>query len=154
MNMITTRKVATILMALPLWLTACTTELDTQLMLAARKGYMQRVRTLLNAGADANTTTIRGYPVLLYSAAIGDAEAVQALLDAGAQIDLSNSLDRETWTPLIYAASGGHKVTVKLLLEAGADVNAERLGMTALGVARAQGHSHLEQLLREAGATE
>ena len=77
-------------MVLPLWLTACTTELDTQLMLAARKGHMKRVRTLLNAGADADTTTIRGYPVLLYSAAIGDAEAVQALIDAGGEPQRQN----------------------------------------------------------------
>ncbi len=145
---------ATLLMVLPLWLIGCTTELDIQLMLAARKGHMKRVRTLLDAGADANTTTIRGFPVLLYSAAIGNAEIVQALIEAGAQIDLSNTLGREAWTPLIYAANGGHKVTVELLLEAGADVNAERFGMTALKIARSRGHTHLDQLLSDAGARE
>ncbi len=145
---------ATLLMVLPLWLIGCTTELDIQLMLAARKGHMKRVRTLLDAGADANTTSIRGFPVLLYSAAIGNAEIVQALIEAGAQIDLSNTLGREAWTPLIYAANGGHKVTVELLLEAGADVNAERLGMTALKMARSQGHTYLERLLSDAGARE
>lgn len=142
-------------MLLPIGLTACAPELDTQLMLAARKaGGSQRVRTLLNAGADANTITRRGFPILLYAAALGDVETVQALIEAGAQIDRSNTQGRETWTPLIYAARGGHKVTVKVLLEAGADVNAERRGTTALKMAISQGHTHLGPLLREAGAVD
>ncbi|MDA2933393.1 ankyrin repeat domain-containing protein [Acidobacteria bacterium AH-259-D05] len=79
---------------------------------------------------------------------------MQALIDAGAEVDRSNSKGGETWTPLIYAAKGGHKVTVKVLLDAGADVNSERGGMTALKMATSQGYTHLEQLLQEAGARE
>lgn len=155
MNRITTRTTAAILMLLPLGLTACTTEIDTQLMLTARKGGKSpRVRTLLNAGADANTVTRRGFPVLLYAAALGDVETVQALIEAGAEIERSNTQGRETWTPLMYAARGGYKATVKVLLEAGADVNAERRGTTALKMAISQGHTHLEPLLREAGAVD
>ena len=155
MNRISTRTIAALLVVLALSLTACTTEIDTQLMLTARKGGKSpRVRTLLNAGADANTITRRGFPVLLYAAALGDTETVQALIEAGAQIDRSSSMGRETYTPLIYAVRGGHKVTVRVLLEGGADVNAERRGTTALKMARSQGHTHLEQLLLEAGAVE
>jgi len=155
MNRISIRTMAALLVVLPLSFTACTPEIDSQLMLEARKGGKSlRVRTLLNAGADANTTTIRGFTVLLYPAALGDVETVQALIEAGAQVDRSNSMGREIWTPLIYAVKGGHKVTVRVLLEAGADVNAERRGTTALKMARSQGHTHLEQLLKEAGAVE
>ena len=153
MNRMSTTIMATLLVVVPLLLTACTTEIDTQLMLTAREGdNSPRIRTLLNAGADANTTNRRGYPALVYSAGFGDAETVQALIEAGARVDESNVMGRETWTPLIYAARGGHKVTVRLLLEAGADVNAERRGTTALKIARSRGHTHLEPLLREAGA--
>ncbi len=155
MNRISTRTMAALLVVLPLSLTACTTEIDTQLMLTAREGdNSPRVRTLLDAGADANATNRRGHAVLLYSAAVGDAESVQALIEAGAQVDWNNSMGGETWTPLMYAARGGHKVTVRLLLEANADVNAERRGTTALKIARSQGHSYLEPLLLEAGAVE
>jgi len=155
MNRISTRTMAALLVVLPLVLTACAPEIDSQLMITARKGGKGlRVRALLNAGADANTTTIRGFTVLLYPAALGDAETVQALIEAGAQIDRSSSMGRETYTPLIYAVRGGHKVTVRVLLEGGADVNAERRGTTALKMARSQGHIHLEQLLLEAGAVE
>ncbi len=155
MNRISTRTIAALLVVLALSLTTCTTEIDTQLMLTARKGGKSpRVRTLLNAGADANTITRRGFPVLVYAAALGDSETVQALIEAGAQIDRSNTQGRETWTPLMYAARGGHKVTVRLLLEANADVNAERRGTTALKIARSRGHTYLEPLLREAGAVD
>ena len=155
MNRISTRTIAALLVILALSLTACTTEIDTQLMLTARKGGKSpRVRTLLNAGADANAVTRRGFPVLVYAAALGDTETVLALVEAGAEIDRSNTQGRETWTPLMYAARGGHKVTVKVLLEAGADVNAERRGTTALKIARSRGHTYLEPLLREAGAVD
>ena len=155
MNIIPTRTLAAILMLLLLGLTACAAELDTQLMLTARKGGKSpRVRTLLNAGADANAVTRRGFPVLVYAAALGDTETVLALVEAGAEIDRSNTQGRETWTPLMYAARGGHKVTVKVLLEAGADVNAERRGTTAWKIARSRGHTYLEPLLREAGAVD
>jgi len=91
MNRISTRTIAALLVVLALSLTACTTEIDTQLMLTARKGGKSpRVRTLLNAGADANAVTRRGFPVLVYAAALGDTETVQALVEAGAQIDRSN----------------------------------------------------------------
>ncbi len=155
MNRISTRTIAALLVVLALSLTACTTEIDTQLMLTARKGGKSpRVRALLNAGADANTITRRGYPVLLYAAALGDTETVQALIDAGSQVDRSNSMGLDVWTPLMYAARGGHKATVRVLLEAGADVNAERRGTTALNMAISQGHTHLGPLLREAGAVD
>jgi len=115
MNRISTRTIAALLVVLALSLTACTTEIDTQLMLTARKGGKSpRVRTLLNAGADANAVTRRGFPVLVYAAALGDTETVQALIEAGAQIDRSNTQGRETWTPLMYAARGGHKATVRV----------------------------------------
>ncbi len=153
MTKTSTRTMAALLVVLPLSLTACTTEIDTQLMLTAREGSNSpRIRTLLNAGADANTTNRRGHAVLIYSAALGDTETVQALIEAGAQIDRSNTQERETWTPLMYAARGGHKATVRVLLEAGAEVNAERRGTTALKIARSRGHTYLEPLLLEAGA--
>ena len=71
MNKTSTRTVAALLVVLPLSLTACTTEIDTQLMLTARESdNSTRVRTLLAAGADANATNRRGHAVLLYSAAV------------------------------------------------------------------------------------
>ncbi len=154
MDIIPTRTVVAMLMVLTVCLTSCSVDVDTQLMQAARDREIKRVRGLLDLGADANTTNLNGFTILLYASAQGDVEIVQALIGAGAEIDRSNIKGRETWTPLIYAAKGGHKVTVKTLLEAGADVSVERQGMTALKMATSQGDTDIVRLLREAGATQ
>lgn len=143
------------LMVFPLWLTSCTQEPNFQLVTAARAGNAARVRTLLlDSAADANAANRGGWTALAYSAAQGESEGVQALLEAGADVDRSNRDAGKGLTPLTYAARGGHRVTAQLLLEAGADVNADRGGMTALKMATSRGHTSMVQLLQEAGARE
>jgi ankyrin repeat protein len=61
---------------------------------------------------------------LIEAANKGDAQAVEALLDSGADI---NARDERNQTALHHAANGGHNPVVKLLLERGADVNAKNL---------------------------
>ena len=50
----------------------------------------------------------------------GDAEAVEASLEAGADV---NAADGEGWTALHFAASEGHASIVKTLVDRGADVS-------------------------------
>ena len=137
----------------PIWLTACAPDLDTQLVQASRKGQGSRVKTLLAAGANPSATTRSGWTALIYAAARGEAEAVNALVKAGAPVDRSHRQADRGWTALIYSAQGGHILTAQILLEGGADVNVERSGMTALQMATSQGHDDMIRLLEEAGAT-
>lgn len=52
----------------------------------------------------------------------------------------------EGWTPLMFAADKGHLPTVKLLLESGAS-NKKVRGMTALKLAKVQGHDAVAKCL-------
>ncbi len=80
----------------------------------------------------------------------GHTETVNALLEAGADV---NAESRLGITALIAAAGNGRTETVKALLAAGADVNAEVIGgFTALRFAELGGHTRTVRLLRKAGA--
>ncbi|MGQ4809748.1 hypothetical protein NKDENANG_03175 [Candidatus Entotheonellaceae bacterium PAL068K] len=68
--------------------------------------------------------------VLLRATEVGDVEAMQALLDQGAAINVSNA---QGWTPLHVAAASGDIAVIELLLGYGADVNAaSNIGTTPL----------------------
>ena len=84
------------------------------------------------------------------AARMGNTDAVQALIDAGANVDAK---DEYGWTALMEAAARGHTATVQALLEGGADVNAkEKEGSTALMWAAFWGHTDTVQALLDAGA--
>jgi ankyrin repeat protein len=88
-----------------------------------------------SAGGEADGTT-----PLHRAAHAGDADAVRALLQAGARVDAAN---RYGMTPLSLAAGGGHAALVTLLLEGGASVRAAdaalRDGQTTLMLAARAG---------------
>jgi len=84
------------------------------------------------------------------AAAQGDLELVQQLLEAGADV---NNTDSWGHTPLISACWAGHKDIVQVLLERGADVKATTpRGWTALRFATTLGHPELVEFLKAAGA--
>ena len=92
---------------------------------------------------------------LLSAAEEGRAGKVKALLQRGANPDVSTDIDGDDgWTPLILAAQNGHAETVELLLQSGADVNAstEKGGITPLRQASQQNHADIVRLLLNAGA--
>jgi uncharacterized protein len=71
---------------------------------------------------------------LLLAARLGHTDAVAALLDAGADVELADKLGT---TPLIAAASGRHAACVALLVARGArTARTDQLGHTALWYAR------------------
>lgn len=86
------------------------------------------------------------------AALAGNAEAVVALLKAGAPANLKEPTNGGT--PLHVAAFNGHLPVVKALVGAGAKVNArDKDGWTALSQARDQGFPKVIEWLKKNGAT-
>ena len=83
----------------------------------------------------------------------GHADVVQALLDAGANIEARTAQYSSGSTPLHYAARKGHANVVRTLLDAGADAGARNDdGETPLYRAAWHGYPDVVRLLLDAGA--
>ncbi len=87
---------------------------------AVKRGDADAVRTLLRAGADANSADPDGTVALHWAAHSENLEIVNLLLAAGARPSISS---RYKITPLSLAAEAGNAPIVERLLDAGADPN-------------------------------
>ena len=87
---------------------------------AAAEGQTFRVRNLLDAGANIDTTGSFGETALMMAALEGHEEIVRLLIERGANTDLT---DEDGDGALIYAVLYGNVNTSVALLEHGADVN-------------------------------
>ena len=102
---------------------------------AAREGDADRVRKLLDAGADVNVrNTNKGhlqYTPLHWAAYYGHLEITEILISRGADLDAE---DPDYATPLYLAAEQGHPKVVEFLISKGAEVNVKssRWGYTPL----------------------
>ncbi|KNC54656.1 ankyrin repeat domain-containing protein [Thecamonas trahens ATCC 50062] len=94
----------------------------TALMIAARRGHIEVVHTLLQAGASVNTTGPDGRSALHMAVESGHPAVIELLIRAGAPI--SPTEQHEWSTPLHLAAAAGAADTVYLLCRAGADLAA------------------------------
>ena len=91
----------------------------TCLFHAAYKGHIEIVRYLVGLpDVDVNHQGFENFTAL-HSAVYGEAEVVQVLIDAGADIDTKNN---EGNSPLHYACEEGSLDAVKMLVRAGAGV--------------------------------
>jgi len=103
-------------------------------------------------GLDPHARGADGFTALHLAAFFGGADAVGALLAAGADAnaDTQNPL---AVRPLHSAVAAHDRESVRLLLEAGADPNVEQQGgFTPLDGARHQGDEEMVQLLLDHGA--
>jgi ankyrin repeat protein len=124
----------------------------TALHYAALKNDAELTRLLVVAGANLKATTrLGGYTPLLLASRSGNAAAIQALLEGGAD---PNSATVNGTTALMFAASTGRTDAVTLLLDKGADVNAKEKARdeTALMFAAASGRADVIRLLTSRGA--
>ena len=126
---------------------------QTALMWAAAEGHAEVVRLLIEAGANVDVRSREidtpesyaewpqgsvvypdvprgGLTALQFAAREGQLEAVQALIDGGANL---NAVDAEGKTALLHATLNDHLDVAALLLEAGATVTAaDSYGRTVL----------------------
>jgi ankyrin repeat protein len=91
---------------------------SVQLIQAATAGNLDRVRSLL--AGKVNLDLERG-AAIGNAAAAGHTQIVELLIQAGANVNLSN---RAGFTPIASAAYAGHGEIVQLLIDANADVQA------------------------------
>ena len=148
-------------------------KLDDALILAASNGDAVKVRESLASGADPHTASRAGVTPLLAAAYGGNADAVKALVEAGAHVnEVPNGFRAWTWTgaklpisrqplaqaasvgdtALIIAARLGHEAVVDYLLGHGADPKlANPHTDTPLSVAAEQGHAKIVALILAKG---
>src|SRR6185436_790385 len=114
-------------------------------------GNKDAVRALLKQAADVNAAQGDGMTALHWAAMKDDAELVQTLLFAGANVRATTRIG--SYTPLILAAKSGSSAAIAPLLKSGADANsATSNGTTALMLAAASGNTDAVKRLVDAGA--
>jgi len=130
---------------------------ETALMTAARSGHTDVVGVLLAGSnavgslADLAGSSERAGYAAVENAGYGDSErrAIQRN-----RADVNAREQRYGDTALMWAAVAGRVDVVRLLIEAGADVRAvDDEGVTALDLARANGHTEVAAALLAAGAS-
>ena len=118
---------------------------------AAMQGNRDAVRSLLKQAADVNAAQGDGMTALHWAAMKDDADLVQTLLFAGANVKATTRIG--AYTPLILAARNGSGAAIAPLLKAGADANSQTSnGTTALMLAAASGNTDAVTLLVAGGA--
>ncbi|KAJ5761801.1 uncharacterized protein N7511_005183 [Penicillium nucicola] len=121
---------------------------------AVAEGSLERVRELIAAGVDLNSTPgLETSGALHEAAGRGHLEMVEVLIDAG--VNVNGPLFGPGDTALQAAVRGGHVEVVETLIAAGADVHAPPFGLdkqTALYAAVSRGHSEIVDILWFAGA--
>lgn len=123
----------------------------TALMIAAKRGHLETVRVLLEAGADPNLSLREvTYRALHTAAQEGHNQIVAQLLKYGADINATTQYGE---TPLISAAFYGRYSTVVLLLEHGADLRLRDIAAKLISrrITRRGGFSLVEPPPREDG---
>jgi ankyrin repeat protein len=125
---------------------------ETALHLAAKKGQVDAIQTLLSFKTNPNSTDKFGSTPLMYAAEFGQTKACEALLLKGAKINQQNDWGN---TALMYAAKEGKADTIKALLAQKADPTLWNTGKkTALKFAKDRGASSIIKMLTDAGAAE
>lgn len=144
-------------------------KIDNELVLASDKGEVDRVKDLLDQGADVNyldwEIDKKIWSETPLTAAAGPGRTgrnlgnrvatVRALLSAGADVNLK---DQSTRTPLMWAAISEDVAVIETLIEAGASLDMQdNWGATALHAAAANSYSEglddVVQVLLDAGAS-
>ena len=123
----------------------------TPLHWAVRADDLQKVESLLRAGANAKAADRYGITPLYLAAVNGNVTIIRKLLDAGAD---ANAVDSTGETILMTATRTGAPEALKLLIDRGATVDAvdPEFQQTALMLAVRESHPDAVKVLIERGA--
>lgn len=140
------------------------TEEEQSFLDAAMDGDVRLVQELLEKGVDVNVTydDEDGTNALMQAAAGSHAEVVKALLEAGAEVDASDSEGMTAFLVAVDACGSTHGdleieepywAVMRLLAGAGADLNATNAeGQTATAIAKSYDDQRALAVLAELGA--
>ncbi|WP_425385309.1 ankyrin repeat domain-containing protein [Wolbachia endosymbiont (group B) of Schoenobius gigantella] len=124
--------------------------LDKELLIAAEKGDLEKVRESIRRGANVNIQDRQGWTPLFWAIQKNNFNIVELLLDNNADIKVK---DNEGWTPIHWAVQLGSLDVVKRLVERGADVNALTAdGRTPYDLAINQNYREIKEYLRSKSA--
>ena len=98
--------------------------LDYRLLQAVKRGEKEKIKKLIERGADVNTQE-NLEPILFRTIKLNEIEISKLLIENGADVNSKSITDT---TVLMLAARIGQIEIVKLLIEKGANVNAEEKG--------------------------
>jgi hypothetical protein len=104
-------------------------DLNEDLIEAARKSDLEKVKALLGKGADVNAKTRYGATALSFACDRGNLEVVKVLIEHGADVNVKDTFYQAT--PLVWAISRNHAEIVTLLLDKGAKDQETALMMAA-----------------------
>jgi uncharacterized protein len=118
---------------------------------AAREGNLEKVRALIDEGAEIDEQSNRGETPLILATLAGRKEVVELLIEKGADIDGRNA---GGFTPLHAAAYAGDAAITELLIAKGANINdaQNKAGVTPLFPAIEEDHKEVAELLIAEGA--
>ncbi|HEC00676.1 MAG TPA: hypothetical protein ENI91_03185 [Sphingomonadales bacterium] len=122
---------------------------ETALMLAARNGNHEGVKSLLAHNADLKRADNMGRTALIHAAQGGHVECVKYLIDEGSEIDWKT---QEGNTALMLAAGRGHASVVSYLANNDNLDLKNNIGDTALIMAARAGHYEVSEILLKQGA--
>ncbi|TDA41701.1 MAG: hypothetical protein DSO07_03190 [Thermoproteota archaeon] len=123
---------------------------NTGLIIAVYQRDLEKVKELLDRGADVNAKDIFGDTPLHIAARNGHLDIVKLLLERGADVNARNESGD---TPLTAAAANGHLDVVRFLVNRGADIDARNdSDCTPLHIAAIRGHLNVVKFLVEKGA--
>jgi len=129
--------------------TAANGNAESQLHAAAWSGDLDRVKAIVESGADINWRDSVGETALFGACAWGQVAVVEYLLSHGAEF---NVREQSGLTPLHWAASHGGIETLRMLIGAGADPGAaDDTGRLPVDLARKSGKGDRVAYLKSLG---